>query len=242
MKFALRSPFGVSFKPDDMKLKNYSSILFAALLFSSSVAFAQDSTHHGATAKPIASAATTTQPIASRPPVDQSLQGQYQEMLMRSRSQEGYKLVNPYRLTTLWKNTMDTLSKERKLRKEAQGKLNGSASSIQAMTDSLAKNQTALEHSLTEINSIYILGMPVAKTAYNTIMWGLVILLAVAVAVIAAMMGKYKHEASYRIKLFEELQEEFQTYKSKANEREKKLARELQDERNKLDDLLNGNK
>lgn len=159
---------------------------------------------------------------------------------MRSRTQEGYKLVNPFRLTNLWKNTMDSLRAEKKARREAQAKLSNSAGSIQAMTDSLQKNQQELEKSMTEINSIFILGMPVAKSLYNTIMWGLVIILGIALAAITMLMGKHKNEANYRIKLFEELTAEFQSYKAKANEREKKLARELQDERNKLDDMNNG--
>ncbi len=186
-------------------------------------------------------------PVAVRPqyakpqaPADPSLQGQYQDMLMRSRTQEGYKLVNPARLSNLWKNTQDTLRAERRLRIEAQRKLSGSAQSVEAMRDSLEQNQADLDKSQNEINSISFLGIQVSKGLYNTIMWGLVIALAAALAIILMLTGKYKKEASYRIKLFEELTEEFQNYKSKANEREKKLARELQDERNKLDDMMNG--
>jgi hypothetical protein len=38
--------------------------------------------------------------------------------------------------------------------------------------------------------------------------------------------------------LYNELDEEYKAYKVKSNEKEKKLARELQTERNKLDELL----
>ena len=39
-------------------------------------------------------------------------------------------------------------------------------------------------------------------------------------------------------KLYSELEDEFKAYKTKAIDKEKKLARELQTERNKLDELL----
>ncbi|MGX5687329.1 hypothetical protein [Arcticibacter tournemirensis] len=170
---------------------------------------------------------------------DPSLNGQYRDMLMRSRTQEGYKLVNPFRLTTLWKNTMDTLRAEKRKRIEAEQKLSSGMAGMSAMKDSLSKNKESLDQSLEMVNSISLFGIPVEKTVYNLVMWGLVLLLALALTIIVFLMGKYKREASYRIKLFEELSSEFQTYKIKANDREKKLARELQDERNKLDELSN---
>ena len=68
-------------------------------------------------------------------------------------------------------------------------------------------------------------------------MWGLVILFGATAAVVIARSGLHSREARYRINLYNELEEEFKTYKAKANEKEKKLARELQTERNKLDEL-----
>jgi hypothetical protein len=69
-------------------------------------------------------------------------------------------------------------------------------------------------------------------------MWGLVIGCGAVLAIVIITSAKYRHDAHYRIKLYDELSEEFHAYKAKANEKEKKLARELQTERNKLDELL----
>jgi hypothetical protein len=55
---------------------------------------------------------------------------------------------------------------------------------------------------------------------------------------VIASSGAHRREANYRSKLYNELEEDYKTYKAKANEKEKKLARELQTERNKLDELL----
>jgi len=68
-------------------------------------------------------------------------------------------------------------------------------------------------------------------------MWGLVIGFGAIAAIVIAKSGNNSREATYRIKLYNELEEEYKVYKAKANEKEKKLARELQTERNKLDEL-----
>lgn len=219
-----------------MKRNLQFSLLLALLLAGSAQSgWAQDTMRRAAPTRP-------SQYIKPTAPVDPSLQGQYKDMLMRSRTQEGYKLINQVRLSNLWRNTMDTVQTERRLRLEAQRRLSGSAKSMEAMQDSLQQNQEDLDRSQASVNSISFLGIQLSKGVYNSVMWGLVLVLAAALAIIVFLTGKYKREAAYRIKLFEELTEEFQTYKSKANEREKKLARELQDERNKLDDLMNGNR
>ncbi len=170
---------------------------------------------------------------------DPSLNGQYRDMLMRSRTQEGYKLINPYRLTTLWNNTLDSLNTEKRKRIEAEQKLSRGIKSINSIKDSLSQNQATLDQSKTLVNQISLFGIPIDKSVYNYVMGGVVIVLILALLILLFQSSRYRKEAVYRVKLFEELSGEFQTYKIKANEREKKLARELQDERNKLDDLTN---
>ena len=77
--------------------------------------------------------------------------------------------------------------------------------------------------------------MDMPKSTYNLIMWGLVVIFGAAAVFVIMRSGIYNREAKYRVKLYNELEEEYRNYKSKANEKEKKLARELQTERNKLD-------
>ena len=64
----------------------------------------------------------------------------------------------------------------------------------------------------------------------------LVVVFGITAAIVIARSGLHSREATYRTKLYTELEEEYKTFKAKANEKEKKLARELQTERNKLDD------
>jgi len=169
--------------------------------------------------------------------VNQTLNMQYTEMLRKSRNLDGYKLVNPNRLSTFWKSTADTLRKERRGLAEARAKVNTLSTSLENLKSTLSSSEQELAESTAKVNQVSFLGFPMEKGTYNLVMWGTVIVLAIALTICIIQSTRARMEARYRVKLFEELSTEFQTYKVKANEREKKLARELQDERNKLDEL-----
>jgi len=160
---------------------------------------------------------------------DKTLKGQYQYLLSKL-----YRYQQPL-VSALWKNYSDTLNQARRSFKEALSKLaeqNKTIGSIQA--DINAKSQTISE----SVNNVSLLGIPVTKSTYNLIMWGLVIGFGAVAVVVIAGSGANRREAAYRIKLYNELEEEYKNYKSRTNEKEKKLARELQTERNKVDELM----
>lgn len=68
-------------------------------------------------------------------------------------------------------------------------------------------------------------------------LWGALLLLATALAYAIFRMRSAVKEANYRIALYDQLFEELRENRTKANEREKKLARELQTVRNKIEEL-----
>ncbi len=171
---------------------------------------------------------------------DPSLNGQYKFILSRTRtSAEGYKLISPNRLTLLWKNVTDTLRKERAERKNLQEKLSEKEKTITYLKTELSGKDESLNDRDDKLNEIKFLGIAFDKGTYNLIVWSVIGILAIALIVVIATAGKKIIEAKHRIQLYDEISEEYQTFKSKTVEKERKFARELQDERNKLDDLLN---
>jgi hypothetical protein len=186
----------------------------------------------------VVAAQTPTRPVQQYQPensallTDKSLSGQYQYLLTKV-----YNYQRPL-IMALWKNYSDTLSAARRKLNEANAKL-----SLQTKkTDSLQADITAKEQNLSvsnaKVDSVSLLGIPLTKKTYNWIMWGLVIVFGAISVLVIARSGAHSREASYRTKLYNELEEDYKTFKAKANEKEKKLARELQTERNKLDELL----
>jgi len=169
--------------------------------------------------------------------VDPSLKGQYQLLLTKSKTINGYKLVNPGRISAFWKNLNDTLSTTRRQLTSANQKLNAQEKTITDLKSQISGKESALAGTNAKINEINFLGIAFTKSTYNTIVWSLIIGLAAALAFLILRSAKHIHEAKYRSNLYEEIAQEYQSYKTKANDKEKKLARELQDERNKLEEL-----
>ena len=133
----------------------------------------------------------------------------------------------------LWKNVNDSLNLQKKLLKQSKAELEKSSQRISAMKveiDSFKASGSSigelntLEHSVNgSVNSLYL--------------WGALLLLAAALAYAILRMRSAVKEANYRIGLYDQLFEELRENRSKANEREKKLARELQTARNRVEEL-----
>ncbi|WP_461789790.1 hypothetical protein [Pedobacter sp.] len=174
---------------------------------------------------------------------DPSLNGQYTFMLSRTRtSPDGYKMIAKYRLDELWKNVMDTLRKEKADKKNLQQKLNDQNKTVNYLKTEISGKEASLTENTNKVNEISILGITFEKGTYNIMMWGIVGALTIALIIVIIRSGKSIGEAKHRTGLYNEIAEEYQAFKSKSVEKERKLARELQDERNKLEELMNGRK
>jgi hypothetical protein len=173
-------------------------------------------------------AAYTTTPVST----DKSLNGQYQYVLSKI-----YHYQQPM-IAALWHNINDTLKLANTKFRDANTKAVIQGVIIDSLQKAIKAKQQAIDDATNRRDEISILGMPLSKTAYNLVMWGLVLGLGVVLLVVILKTTGNSREAKYRTKLYEELSEEFQAYKAKANEKEKKLARELQTERNKVDELM----
>ncbi|HVV56522.1 MAG TPA: hypothetical protein VHC47_14405 [Mucilaginibacter sp.] len=163
---------------------------------------------------------------------DKSLAGQYGYLLSKT-----YNYEQPL-MGALWKNFMDTLNHERQLLRVSQAKLTAQNKVLDSLKADIASKDQSLSESSAKVDAISVLGMLVSKSTYNIVMFSLVGILILALVIVLSTTAKYKHDARYRMNLYEEIEEEYKTFKAKANEKEIKLARELQTERNKLDELL----
>jgi len=163
---------------------------------------------------------------------DKSLNGQYQYLLTKV-----YHYQQPL-LAALWKNAMDTLKANKNQLRDAQAKLNSQGKSVDSLKTNLNGKEQSLTESNAKVDAISVFGILMPKSTYNLVMFGAVAVLAVALIIVIATTAKHKHEAKHRTELYEEIDEEYKAFKAKAHEKELKLARELQTERNKLDELL----
>ena len=168
---------------------------------------------------------------------DFSLNGQYQFMLSRSKTINGYKLINPGRLAGVWQSALDTLKKERASFKTANSKLAAQKDSITNLQSEINGQENTLSTSNARMNEISFLGIGFEKSTYHIMVWSIIVLLGLALLVVIIRSSKNIMEAKHRTQLYDEITTEYQAFKSKSNEQQRKLARELQDERNIIEEL-----
>jgi hypothetical protein len=169
---------------------------------------------------------TSTVP-APQVATDKTLNGQYQYLLTKV-----YNYQQPF-IAAFWKNVRDSLTSSRQQLKAANEQLAASNQTVSQLKSDVSESQTELS----KAESVDFFGISFSKNGYSTMMWSLVAVLGGLAAIVIFRSGSARSEATYRTKLYNEIEEEFKTYKAKANEKEKKLARELQTERNKVDEL-----
>ena len=165
----------------------------------------------------------------------QSINDQFKTVVEGSNNFQEYKVIKQTEIKTLWANTVDSLNRKEAKLNEIRQQLSNQKSDLKNQRTELASKEKMLQESLDSANSISLFGViKMEKSSYRIVVWSLVAILMILIAVFYFTSNASRKEAKYRIKLFEEVQEEFKNYKLKTNENEKKLARALQDERNKL--------
>lgn len=188
-------------------------------------------------ATPAPSKPARTQSVTPAARVDNSLSGQYEALLKHSWMQQGYKVVNPARLTTLWKSVNDSLNSNKKQIAEARQRISELEKQIAASEDDPGKT-AAPEKPSAPARHVEVLGMAVDMPTYNWVVWGTILLLALCLAGVLFSTTKNSFDSKQYKLQYEEVSAEYQNYKTKAKEKELKLARELQTERNTIEDLL----
>lgn len=162
-----------------------------------------------------------------------TLKERYGVMKSKSQTFKDYKVIKESVLDGVWKIIQDSITaKEASLDKAKQnistlnGELNQTKIALKQKEDSMAETQHASTH-------ITVLGIDFSKATFLTItgiaIAGLV-LLALSVLGRMKLLSKAVQERKLAVNM---ITHEYEEYKRKAMEKQTKLSRELQDERNK---------
>lgn len=158
---------------------------------------------------------------------------QFEDLLESSNNYQDYKVVKLNSLIKLKSNTADSISGYKVQITDLQSQINSQQDEIKTLNNTLEETKTTLGETRAEKDSIYFLGMPMSKGGYMGMMWGIVAILTMALLFfIFRFKGSNTHTQEARKKLGE-LEVEYDEYRKKALEKEQKMGRLLQDERNK---------
>jgi len=171
--------------------------------------------------------------VKQAPALTGTLAQQYDEVVSRSGSYKIYKNIKKTKIEELWKNVNDSLKQQQQLLLQNKAELEKSSQTISAMQTEI----DSFKASGSSIGKLSTLGKSVNGSSGSLYLWGALLLLAAGLVFAIFRMRSAVKEASYRSGLYDQLFEELREHRSKANEREKKLARELQTERNRVAEL-----
>lgn len=161
------------------------------------------------------------------------IENDFNELIETSNDYQGYKVVNYEALTRLRDRTVAHIEELRNEITAQKNEANIQKDRIEELEAELESTRNDLDRVNAEKDAITFLGMPFSKGSYMALMWGIVGILVLA---LLFFIYKYKNSNATTKEARENLREtekEFDAYRSKALEKEQRLGRLLQDERNK---------
>lgn len=159
---------------------------------------------------------------------------QFTETIEGSNNFKQFKVIEKTKMNRLQANTKKRITGLQEEIKTLENKINEQEAAALKVSSDLESTQQNLEATNLEKDSINLFGTQMKKEVYQTTMWTIIGILLLGLLL---FVYKFKNsntltkEAQYKLN---ETDTEFEDYRRKALEKEQKLGRQLQDERNKL--------
>lgn len=161
------------------------------------------------------------------------IEDEFTSLIERSNDYQGYKVVDYNELIKLRNNASQHYTRLNDELITQKNTIDQQQEQINNLEEELQGTQQNLEEVTAEKDAITFLGMPFSKGSYMALMWGIVGALVLALLFfIYRFRQSHAHTKEARSKL-DETEKEFDAYREKALEKEQRLGRLLQDERNK---------
>ncbi|MGB3617166.1 MAG: hypothetical protein WBA12_03550 [Catalinimonas sp.] len=179
-----------------------------------------------------APATATESPVG--PP---ALQEQYTSLRDGSNSYQDYKVIKRVQLDAFWRTVTDSLEERRAQIATAQAQIEGHAAEVSGLQTQIVEQTeriTTLEY---EKERFSWMGLDVLKDTYSTAVWGLI-----GILFITALFALFRYRQSHRLiagsrRDYDQLRAELEDFRRRTHEREVRIKRELQTERNRVEEL-----
>lgn len=161
------------------------------------------------------------------------VQDEFTKLIEESNNYQGYKVVDYDKLIDLRNTTRSYISELKEEIIVQQNTVDQQNDEIQKLKAELSSTKEDLKRVSEEKDALMFLGMPFTKGAYKAMMWGIV---GGLILILVILFFRYKSSNSATKEARQKLNEtekEFDAYRTKALEKEQRLGRMLQDEKNK---------
>lgn len=166
-----------------------------------------------------------------------TIDSQFVYLTAISRSQNGFELVRRANLELIRRNVADSLAAYREQIAKISASIGQGQAAMTSLADSLTLVKAELETARENRDSFAFFGLLMSKTTYSLLVWGIVLILAIALVFYIYRFNQSHVVTRDARKAFDDLQAEFDQHRKKAMEKEQKLKRQLQDEINRKSGL-----
>lgn len=166
-----------------------------------------------------------------------TLSQQFNSLKDNSNSYQEYKVIKLTSLNTFWSNVNDSLAAIQKEIIVANNNITSLQQNLDSLKNKLEAREAALEKSEYDIAHLSVLGMDVQKESYVSFTWGVFFVLLLLLGIAIAKYRSSNKVAVEKKSDYEALNNELNDCKQKAREKEIKLMRDLQTERNHVEEL-----
>ncbi len=162
------------------------------------------------------------------------LKERFDVMKTNSQTYGEYKVIKEYILDEFWKLTIDSIAKQHAGQLESNNKISLLNQELLVTQNELKTQQASVEEIVFDSKHISVVGIPFGKGAFIVISAVIIAGLALMVVITLARMKIVNAGMKEKTLLAHSISQEHEEYKHKALDKQTKLSRELQNERNKL--------
>jgi len=162
-----------------------------------------------------------------------NLNERYKAMKSGSQTFKDYKVIKESVLDKVWKITTDSIQKKEAQLADAEKEIATLKNEVSSVNNSMTAQQASIKDVIYDSTHINVLGIPFSKGVFLMItavlFGGMVFVLSVSMARVKMANSKVKEKTL----IADSIGHEFEEFKKKSMEKQTKLSRELQNERNK---------
>lgn len=162
-----------------------------------------------------------------------NLPQRYQSLKAKSQTYQAYKVIDERVLDGFWKMVTDSVNALKRDQRVASAQIEELKQQVAAVQDSLRSKEASMEEVVYESTHIKVAGISFAKTTFVTLFVTLVLGLLLAFIVALFMLRLARANLQDRINYVNSVEKDFEEHKRRALDREAKIQRQLQDERNR---------
>jgi hypothetical protein len=168
---------------------------------------------------------------------NQTLRERYLLLKTKSQNYQDYKVIKENLLDAWWKIVTDSVSAKQAAIRQSQANANKLQAELNQSIESLKAKEGSMQEVTYASTHINVLGIDFDKGFFAGMVGFIILALGLTIAVIMYTLKMNRKNLKEKADLAAAISNEYEDYKRKAMEKQTKLSRELQNERNKLQEL-----